>query len=149
MAHGVDVHAPYIGAAVRAVGMQLFGNAFGVFGDIRRVLEKRRGGRHRGFNGCDQFQPLFAWHVEPGAEVDEGSLSDPLADAYRLDESVAEVVARVVNTGFGFVNKHDAQYRRISDGCQVLYFYYCTTSKFWEMDEIPVKQNKGLWNRRL
>ena len=44
MAHGVDVHAPYIGAVVRMMGMQLFGNAFGVFGDMRRELEKRRGG---------------------------------------------------------------------------------------------------------
>ena len=112
MAHGVDVHAPYIGAAMRAVGgMQLFGDAFGVFGDIRRQLEKRRGGGHRGINGSDQFRPLLAWHIEPGAEVDEGSLLDLLADAHRLDESVADVVARVVSTGFGFANEHDAKYR--------------------------------------
>ena len=88
--------------------MQLFGDAVDVFGDTRRELEKRCGGRHRGFNGCDQFRPLLAWHVEPGAEVDEGSLSDLLADAHRLDESVAEVVARVVSAGFGFANEHDA-----------------------------------------
>ena len=57
-------------------------------------------------NGGDQFRPLFAWHVELGAE---GSLSDLLADAHRLDESIAEVVAGVVSTGFGFANEHDAQ----------------------------------------